>query len=241
MRSWLTRTVIPGSFAVALLAVSLGTAQAVTSGPTATTEPATSVSVIGADMHGSIATRGTAVKWRFYWGPNANRLVHVTRLRTIAADAGTVHVSAATNSTLARHTKYYFALVAEYQAPARPDHTDTAGGGEKSFTTKSGSVKVTASAITAKHDVAAIPVTCFTKRACKGKLTITDQVRTSSDTFASKSFSISAERTSKIEVKLRSTAVALLKKAHKQTLYVTLTTATTRGLPTFTKHIELTL
>jgi hypothetical protein len=239
LRSWFTRTVITGSFAVTVLAVSLGTAQAVTSGPTSTTDPATSVSVIGADMHGSIATGGTAVKWRFYWGPIEKELVHTTPLRTIAAGSGTVHVSAVTTAKLAPHTKYYFALVAEYQAAG--DHTDTAGGRAKSFTTKSGSVKVTPSAITAKHDVAATPITCFTKQACKGKLTITDQVGTSSETFGSKSFSISAKRTSKVDVKLSSTAVALLKKAHKQTVYVTLTTATTTGLPTFTKHIELTL
>lgn len=241
MRSWFTRTVVAGSFAVTLLAVSLGPAQAVTSEPTATTDRATSVSVIGAELRGSIATGGTAVKWRFYWGPIEKRLVHVTPLRTIAAGSGTVHVSAATTAKLAPHTKYYFALVAEYQAPAPADHTDMAGGGAKSFTTKPGSVRVTPSAITAKHDVVAIPVTCFTKQACKGKLTITHQVGRSSNTFGSKSFSISAKRTSKVDVKLSSTAVALLKKANKRTLYVTLTTATTTGLPTFTKHIELTL
>lgn len=241
MRNWFASTVITGSFAVALLAVGLGMAQAMTSKPTVRTDPATSVSVIGADMHGSIATNGTAVRWQFFWGTDRTRLVHTTPLRRIAPGPGTVHVSAPTNSTLGAHTKYYFALVAEYPAPAPSHRTLTAGAGAKSFTTRSGSVKVTASAITAKHDVAAIPVTCFAKRPCKGRLTITDQADGSSTTLGGRSFSISAQRISKVDVKLGSTAVALLKKARQRTLYVTLTTATTTGLPTFTKHVELTL
>ena len=142
---------------------------------------------------------------------------------------------------MAAHTKYYFALVAEYQAPAPADHTDTSGGGEKSFTTRSRSVKVAPNAITAKHGVAAIPVTCVTTHGCKGKLTITGQVGTSSSALGSASFSIPAERTASAKVKLSSAAVALLNKARHQTLYVTLTTATTTGLATSTKHIELTL
>ena len=239
MSTWFKRTVITGWSAVTLLAVSLGSAQAVTSGPVATTEPATSVSVIGADMHGSIATGGTAVKWRFYWGPIEKELVHVTPLRTIAAGSGTIRVSAPTTAKLASHTKYYFALVAEYEGPG--DRTHTAGGAAESFTTKSGSVKITPGAITAKNDVAAVPVTCFTRHACKGNLTITDQVGPSAHTFGSKSFAISAKRTLEVDVKLRSAAVALLKKAHDHTLYVTVTTTTTAGLPTFTKQIELTL
>ncbi len=213
-------------FGVGLLALSVPAAEAASasSAPaaSATTLPATNITPNSAVLNASIQTRGQATEWEFQYGVASDH-AHSTPVMQIPAGRGTVNVSEQITG-LTANTTYRFRVIAISGFGSH--YVETYYAADRFFTTNRwhGSVRLDRKRLHVSRKVVAIRLTCASKRACHGHLSI---VRGGTVVCAKKSFRIGAGATRTVRARVSTACMALLASAPQHRIRASFKSTTT--------------
>jgi hypothetical protein len=241
MTSKIWRLVIIGSLGAALSGLTPVSAQAAV--PT-TTLPVAAVTTATALLNGTVGTGGSQVLWQFQYG-RTTAYGQNTPITLIPAGHGTVTV-VATVKGLKPGSTYHFRLATQLGDGANYSPLLIAYGKDQTFTTKKlDELTLSSTKLSVNNSAVSIGLKCASTQSCKGKLTLSARVkvgkRLKTLTFASKSFTIGAERKLTLKPNLIRTAQTLLKNARGQRLGVKLSAKLSTGQPTLNKNVTLIL
>lgn len=208
---------------------------------TATTLRATFVTATSAQLNGSINTGGQATEWQFQYG-RTTRYGKTTMLSAISAGLGTVSVSA-TILGLSPKTTYHFRVLAVTGIGSHYLETDY--GADRSFTTKpaTGKLRLVSGKLAVSSGLVTVSLKCKSKLACHGSFSITTLAgrKAAGSICATGSFRIPAGSTLKVQSKVSSACLALLRTAPGHRIKATFSSWTTTSQLGQTKTVTLIL
>ena len=238
------RLALIASSGAALLALYVPAAQGAQAA-TATTLPASKVTITSAVLNGMVDTGGQATEWQFQYGTSTS-YGQKTPLSDIPAGQGNVHVSAPITG-LTPNTTYHFRLVTTSGIGTKYVEKDY--GADLTFKTlpTNGKLLLVGHKLIVSKGLVTVGLKCTSKLACAGSYSIdTDAAlaqthKVGTVVCATKSFKVPAGKTRNVKASVRSACLSLLRSAHNHKIKGTFTSAPSTAQLGLTKAVTLTL
>jgi hypothetical protein len=157
----------------AVVAVPAGLALAAK--PAAQTLSASAVTATSASLNGIVETAGSTTTWQFQYGTSTN-FAHATPIQQITGGGNKAHAVAATISSLAPGTTYYFRLVVT-TSKGSPQASTSYGNVLSFMTARRGFIVLRSRHLRVKRGHVLVPVGCFSELPCTGRFSITTRTR----------------------------------------------------------------
>ena len=238
------RLALIASSGAALLALYVPAAQGAQAA-TATTLPASKVTIMSAVLNGMVDTGGQATEWQFQYGTSTS-YGQKTPLSDIPAGQGNVHVSAPITG-LTPNMTYHFRLLAI--SGIGTNYVETDYGADLTFKTlpTNGKLLLVSKKLIVSKGLVTVALKCTSKLACAGSYSIdTDAAlaqthKVGTVVCATKSFKVPAGKTRNVKASVRSACLSLLRSAKHHKIKGTFTSAPSTAQLGLTKAVTLTL
>jgi hypothetical protein len=213
---------------------------------TMTTEPASPVAATTAVLTGVVTTGGVATAWQFQYGTTPSYGQN-TPLQQIPAGKGNVSVSWMVQG-LSPSTTYHFRLVGITGIGTYTSPLNVAFGRDLTFTTNStGRMGLVRHRLIVTNGFVSIPLRCMSGVTCHGRFTISTLGRIhNTNTFANvlcatTFFTIGAQRTNRIRVRVRSGCLTVLRGSPHRRVIAKLTSNPRTGQKALIARVTLVL